>query len=80
MNITHSALMWFLPRMSSHMHHEHILSFEWLLIPGAPHPTADESLLAGVDVVCVDMLHQIVLGRELKLAVHLERVKDIELQ
>lgn len=69
-----------LPRMPPHMHHQHVLSLEGLLVPGAPHPSADEGLLAGVDVVRVDMLHQVVLGGELEFAVHLERKKILDVK
>lgn len=47
--------------MSSHMHDQHILSFERLFIPGASDPAADESLFAGVDMIRVDVFHQIIL-------------------
>lgn len=68
---THSTFMRLLSSVSPHMHYQHVLSFEWFLVPGTADPAANERLLAGVNVVCVNVLDQVVLGRELELAVHL---------
>lgn len=71
--------MGLLPRMPSHMNHQHVLSFERFLIPGATDPAADKGLLGGMDVVCVDVLYQVVLSWELKFAIHLEKVHGVKI-
>ena len=53
---TYSASVRFLPRVPSHVNDEHVLRLEWLLIPRAADPLADERLLVGPDVVHVQVL------------------------
>lgn len=65
--------MRFFPCVTSHVHNQHVLSLERFLVPGAAHPAAHEGFFAGVDVVRVYVLHQVVLRGELQLAFHLEQ-------
>lgn len=53
---THSAFVRLLTSMSPHMHHQHVLSFEGFLLPGAIEPSAHKLLLLTVDMVVIDML------------------------
>lgn len=53
---THSALVWLLPRVSSHMNHQHILGFERPLFSRALLPVTHKLLLFSVDVLIVDVL------------------------
>lgn len=53
---THSALVWLLPRVSSHMNHQHILGFERPLFSRALLPVTHKLLLFAVDVLVVDVL------------------------
>ena len=53
---THAALVGLLPGVSAHVDHQHVLSLEWLLLPGALSPAAHKLLLLSVDVVVVDVL------------------------
>lgn len=55
-SVTHRALVWFLPRVSAHVNHQHVLSFEGLLLPRTVLPAAHELLLLSVDVVVIDVL------------------------
>lgn len=55
-SITHRALVWFLPRVSAHVNHQHVLSFEGLLLPRTVVPAAHKLLLLSVDVVIIDVL------------------------
>lgn len=55
-SITHRALVWFLPRVPAHVYHQHVLSFEGLLLPRTVVPAAHELLLLSVDVVIIDVL------------------------
>ena len=43
--------MRFLPGVPPHVHHQHVLRLEGLLLPGAVVPLADERLLVGLNVV-----------------------------
>jgi hypothetical protein len=45
-----------LPRVSAHVHDEHVLGLERLLLARAVDPSTHEGLFAGVDVVIVDVL------------------------
>lgn len=53
---THRALVWFLPRVAAHVNHQHVLSFEGLLLPRTLLPATHELLLLPVDVVVIDVL------------------------
>lgn len=55
-SFTHRALVWFLPRVPPHVNHQHVLSFEGLLLPRTVVPAAHELLLLPVDVVIIDVL------------------------
>lgn len=61
--------MGLLSRVPSHVNHQHVLRLEWFLVPGAFLPSAHERLLIRVDVVVVDVLHELVLGVELQRAI-----------
>lgn len=52
----HRALVWLLSGVPAHVHHQHVLSLEGLLLPRAVLPAADELLLLPVDVIVVDVL------------------------
>lgn len=53
---TYSAFVWLFPCMSPHVDHQHILGFEWFLLPGTIQPSAHELFLLTMYVVIVDML------------------------
>ncbi len=53
-----------LPRVPPHVHDEHVLRLERLLLPGAAAPLADEGLLVGADVVAVQVADEHVLAAE----------------
>ena len=53
---THRALVGLLARVSAHVHHQHVLRLEGLLLPCAGLPATHELLLLPVDVLVVDML------------------------
>lgn len=53
---THRALVRFLPRVAAHVNHQHVLSFEGLLLPRTLVPAAHELLLLSMDVVVIDVL------------------------
>lgn len=55
-SVTHRALVWFLPCVSAHVNHQHVLSFEGLLLPRTVVPAAHKLLLLSVDVVIIDVL------------------------
>jgi hypothetical protein len=57
-----------LPRVPPHVHDEHVLRLERLLLPRAPDPRAYERLLVGPDVVGVQVLDQLILGAHLPVA------------
>lgn len=44
--------------MPSHVHDQHVLGFEWFLLPTAFHPVTDKTLLVTTDVVLVDVLRE----------------------
>lgn len=54
--VAHRALVGFLPRVTPHVHYQHVLSLERLLLPGAVLPAANELLLLSVDVIVIDVL------------------------
>ena len=58
------AFVGFFAGVPSHVHDEHVLGLEWLFLPRALLPAADEALLVGVNVIIVDVLHEIVLQGE----------------
>lgn len=60
---THSAFVRLLPRVSPHVHHQHVLGFEGLLLSRAIQPPAHEFLLLAVNMVVVYMLG---VGKERK--------------
>lgn len=64
---THRALVGLLARVSAHVHDEHVLRLEGLLLPGAGLPAAHKLLLLAVDVLVVDVLP----GKMAKMAVSL---------
>lgn len=66
---SYRAFMRFLARMSTHVNDQHVLSFEWFLFAGAFLPATDETLFVGVNVVVVDVFHQIVLCGEFFVAI-----------
>lgn len=55
-SFTHRALVRFLPRVSAHVNHQHVLRFEGLLFARTLVPAAHELLLLPVDVVIIDVL------------------------
>lgn len=65
-SVTHRALVWFLPRVSAHVNHQHVLSFEGLLLPRTVLPAAHELLLLSVDVVVIDVLWDTHTHREMR--------------
>lgn len=75
--VTHGTLMRFLPSMPSHMDHQHVLSFKRFLVSGTADPAANEGFLGRVDVVCVDVLYQVILGGVLELTINLEEHMSI---
>lgn len=58
---TYRTLVRLFSGVSSHMHDQHVLSFKWLFFPRAFFPTADEAFLICVDMIVIDMFHQIIL-------------------
>lgn len=52
----HRALVGLLSSVPSHVHHQHVLSFEGLLLPRAVLPAADKLLLLPMDMIIVDVL------------------------
>lgn len=52
----HRALVRLLARVPAHVHHQHVLRLEGLLLPRAGLPAAHELLLLPVDVLIVDVL------------------------
>lgn len=71
-SVTHRALVWFLPCVSAHVNHQHVLSFEGLLLPRTVLPAAHKLLLLSVDVVIIDVLWDTHMQRE--MSGFLERV------
>ena len=55
-SLSYRASVRFFPRVPPHVHNEHVLGLEGLLLPGAVVPLADEMLLVRPDVVRVDVL------------------------
>lgn len=55
-HVTHSALVRFLPGVSAHMNHQHVLRFKGLLFARALLPAAHKLLLLPVDVFVIDVL------------------------
>ena len=53
---THRALVRLLARVSTHVHHQHVLRLEGLLLARAGLPAAHELLLLPVDVLVVNVL------------------------
>ena len=53
---THSAFVRLLPRVSPHVHHQHVLGFEGLLLSRAIQPSAHEFLLLTMNMVIIYML------------------------
>lgn len=53
---THSALVWLLPRVPAHVHHQHVLGLEGPLLSGAVLPVAHKLLLLAVDVLVIYVL------------------------
>ena len=66
--VFYRALVRLLASVPPHVHDEHVLGFERFLVARALLPAADEALLVGVDVVVVDVLDQVVLRREILVA------------
>lgn len=60
--------MRFLAGVSTHMNHQHVLRLERFLLTAAILPSADERLLVGMDVIVVDVLHQLILCGKLEAA------------
>lgn len=56
--VPHRALVWLLARVSAHVDHQHVLSFEGPQLPGAAPPMAHELLPLPVDVLAVDVLRE----------------------
>lgn len=82
---TNGAFVRFLPRMPAHVHHQHVLRLERLLLAAALLPPAHERLLVRMDVIVVDVLHQLVLRGELDaalapMAVRLDEIARLVLQ
>ena len=56
--------------MSPHVHEQHVLSLERPLLPHAPRPVTDKVFpTVSVDVVVVDVLHEVVQALTLLVAV-----------
>lgn len=55
---THSALVRFLASVSTHMYHQHILSFKWSLLTGAVLPVAHKFFLLAMDMLIIDVLER----------------------
>lgn len=53
---TYCALVGLLACVPAHVHHQHVLRLEGLLLPRAGLPAAHKLLLLPVDVLIVDML------------------------
>lgn len=53
---THSALVWLLSCVSTHMNHKHVLGFERTLFSGALLPVTHKLLLFSMDVFIIDVL------------------------
>ena len=60
--VVYRALVRFLAGVPTHVNDEHVLCFEWFFIARTLTPSADETLLIGVNVVVVDVFDEIVLG------------------
>lgn len=54
--VPYRAFMRFLPCVSPHVHHQHVLSLEGLLLTRTLIPATHKLLLLTVDVVIVDVL------------------------
>lgn len=54
----HRALVGLLARVPPHVHHQHVLRLEGLLLPRARLPAAHELFLLPVDVLIVDVLRR----------------------
>lgn len=61
---THRTLVGFFAGVPSHVHDQHVLSFERFFLPRAFLPPANEALFVRVDMIVVDVFHKIVLKRE----------------
>lgn len=55
---THSALVRFLASVSSHMHHQHVLSLKWSLLTRAVLPVANKFFLLPMDMLIIDVLQE----------------------
>lgn len=73
-SVTHRALVWFLPCVSAHVNHQHVLSFEGLLLPRTVLPAAHKLLLLSVDVVIIDVLWDTHTHMQREMSGFLERV------
>lgn len=60
--------MRFLAGVSSHVHHQHVLSFERLFVPRARLPSAHKRLLIAVDVIGVDVVDELALCEKFESA------------
>lgn len=56
--VPHRALVRLLARVSTHVHHQHVLGFEGSQLPGAAPPMAHELLPLPMDMFTVDMLRR----------------------
>ena len=54
-----------LPGVSPHVHDQHVLRLEGLPATRAPLPRADKGLLAGTNVVTVQVANQPLLGAQI---------------
>lgn len=67
--MTYGAFVWFFARVAAHVNDEHVLGFEWFFVAGTLTPSADETLLIGVNVIVVDMFDEVVLSGEFLVTV-----------
>ncbi len=62
--------MWLFTRVPPHVHDQHVLGLEGFLLARTVLPLAHEGLLAGADVILVQMLDQLFLRAEVAVAAH----------
>ena len=55
-DVSYSASVWFFSSVSPHVHDQHVLRLEGLLLSAAVFPLTDERLLVHPDVVVVQVL------------------------
>jgi hypothetical protein len=66
--MNYRAFMRLFTRVSSHVHYQHVLSFEWLFISRTSLPSTHKRLLVAVNVIGVDVSNEFVLGKKFESA------------